>query len=99
MTRAEGIVLAFFGKGKAAQPPLLPDGIKPIVSSAQDFMRVGLMPHVEEKFILREIENVVKRDGNVYHTEVRRKMPAVFISDLFDPFPDLSGKDIQFVHP
>ena len=41
-------------------------------------MDVRLMPHVEDEFILREVEHLVQGEDQLDRAEVGREMPAVF---------------------
>ena len=46
-------------------------------------MRITLMPYVENQFIFRKIENVVKGYRRLDYAEIGGKMPAVFFGGVY----------------
>ena len=61
-------------------------------------MRIALMPHVENDFILRNIENIVERHGKFHHAEVGGKVSAVIVSVFDDLPPYVRAKRFQLFH-
>ena len=77
----EMIVLAFLGVRKSRHTLVGTERGESVSSTRDDFMRVRLMPDVENNLIVGRIENVMKRDGEFDRAEVRRQMPAAFFHD------------------
>ena len=78
MTRVIAVVFALLPFGKSRNTAELAQRIKFIRPAGEQFMGITLMPDVVNDFILRKIKHIMKRDGKFHHTEVGRKMPAVF---------------------
>ena len=65
MPRDKGVAIALFGVGKAAHAPFLAQSFQ--VSACDEFMDVALVPHVENQFVLREIERRMQGEGELHY--------------------------------
>ena len=66
--------------------------VKSVLSPGQQLMRVGLMSHIPDQLILREVQRQMERHRQLHHTQVGGEMPPC-PADLFDQeLPDLAGK-------
>lgn len=95
VTRDKGVVFALFGVGKAREPALLADGRKPFGAPRDEFVRVTLVPHVEEQFVFGKIEDEVQGKRQFYHAEIGREMPAVFAYGGDDLLAAVVGERFQ----
>ena len=76
MRRAEAVVFAFRALGEARQAAALtqrPDAVAP---AGQDLVRIGLMADVPDQPVVRRVEHVVQRDGQLDDAEAGAEMPA-----------------------
>ncbi len=62
MAGPESIVFTFAHLREPADAAIHPVGVKQIPPAGQDLVRVSLVPHIPDQFIIRGIENVM--DGN-----------------------------------
>ena len=73
---AEGIVFALRTLGEARQAPALTHGADAVTPTGDDFVRIALVPNVPNQLVLRRVEDVVNRDGQLHHAEARSKVSA-----------------------
>ncbi len=97
MPRAERVGLAFACVGKAAYAAALPQGFKFFPPPGQNFVHVGLMPHVPNYFVPLAV-NVMQRDGQFHNPQVARQMPAVTQNDVNKQLPDFLAELRQLVY-
>ena len=76
MGRAKRIVLAFRTFGETGQSAFLTQRTNAIAPPGQDFMRIGLMPHVPDDPVGRRVEDVVKRHGQFDHAKSSAEMTS-----------------------
>ena len=96
MSGVKRVAVALFPLGKTAHSAIFTQFVKPVLSAGQQLMCVGLMSHVPDKFVRREIEREVERHRKLYNTEIGGKMPArpadlldQKLTDLIRKFPQL----------
>ncbi len=97
MSGAEGIIIAFRSFQETAQAPELADGMHPVFSAGQNFMRVGLMTHIPDKFIVRCIENIMKRYRQFNGAEAGSEMPSAFRYAIDQVFPHFIAHRTQIL--
>ena len=76
MRGAEAVVFALGALGEARQPAALtqrPDAVAP---AGQDLVRVGLMADVPDQPVVRRVEHVVQRNGQLDDAEAGAEMAA-----------------------
>ena len=77
------IAPAFLSLGEAAHTAKLTQGIKAVAPSGQKLVRIGLMSHIPDNLILRQIQHQMKCHGKLNRTQIRTQMATVF-TDLFN---------------
>ena len=77
MTDLEEVVFAF-DRVRIARNVVIFFGVKISVLSAREHLvRVALVRNIENDLVLGRVENVVKSDSSLDHTEVRAEVSAV----------------------
>ena len=76
MRRAEAVVFAFGALGEPRQPAALAQRPDTVAPAGQDLVRIGLMADVPDQPVVRRVEHVVQRDGQLDHAEAGAEMPA-----------------------
>jgi hypothetical protein len=76
MRGAERIVLALAPPGEAAEAPALPKGADAVAPAGDDLVRIGLMADVPDQLVVRRVEHIVKRHGELDDAECRAEMSA-----------------------
>ncbi|RML72640.1 hypothetical protein ALQ91_05472 [Pseudomonas syringae pv. syringae] len=61
----KGVVLAFAATRKGRNPVLLAQGGHARATAGEDLVRIGLMTHVPHQTVVRGVENVMQRDGQL----------------------------------
>ena len=79
---AVAIVFAFGAEKESVQSLVLPHGADAIEPAGKHLVHVALMADVEDKFVLRRVEDAVQRDGQLDDAEVRPEMSAGLRKDL-----------------
>ena len=65
MRRAERVENALASLGETRQPARGAQRMHPRASAGQNLVRVGLMANVPDQLVVRRIENIVQRDGEL----------------------------------
>src|SRR5262249_27984866 len=76
VTDTERVVLAFRARRKWCKAVLLLDGVQLVAASCEHFVRIGLVPYVPHKPVIRRVEDVVQRYRQFDSAETRGEMPA-----------------------
>ena len=63
VARAEEVILRFIAAQKTGNAAVLFDGGKAIPASGEHFVRVALMAHVPDDFVMGNVEGFIKGDG------------------------------------
>ena len=90
--RAVAIVLALGAQGKPAQAAGAADGVKAVLAAGQQLVDVDLVADVPDELVLGRVEDVMQRDGQLHHAEVRAQVPAVLGQDGDQFLPDFLGQ-------
>jgi hypothetical protein len=77
VTGIEDIIRTLLPLGKTADPLILPQGVKTIPPPGQELVSIALMAYVPYQFVLREIEDIVKGNRQLYHPQIGREMPSI----------------------
>ena len=78
MPRGVDIVGAFGGLREAGNAPELAQGVKFPKPSGDQFMGVGLMPHVKDDLVLGAIHQAVAGKNDLHRPKARGHVAAVF---------------------
>src|SRR5690606_17378133 len=73
---AEGVVLAFAAARESGQAVLLAQAGHALATAGEDLVRVGLVADIPDQAIVRRIENVMQRDGQLDDAEPGAEVPA-----------------------
>ena len=68
MSGVECVALTLLTFRKPAHASVLSKLVKAFPTSGQNLVGVGLVPHVPDDFILRQVETKVHRHRQLYHT-------------------------------
>ena len=77
MAHPERVVRAFAAAGESADPSQRPHPAEFIPSAGQQFMRVGLMPHVPDNLVGRHIKNILQGYREFHDAQAGRQMASV----------------------
>ena len=89
MAGGKGVIGAFVFSGKSGKTAELSNRFESVVSSGDDFMRIGLVPDIPDDFILGCVKYIMKGDGQFNSPQTGGKMTPFFgydIDDAFDGF-------------
>ena len=95
--RAVAIVLALRAQGEPAQAARAANGVKAALAAGQQLVDVNLVAHVPEKLVLGRVEDVMQRQRQLHHAEVRSHVPAVLGQHGDEFMPDLLGQLLQLI--
>ena len=73
---AKGIVRALFSTWKPAQAIFLSQGVHAIAPTGQDFVAIGLMPHIPDDAVMGGVVDVVQRHRQLHRAQVGAQMTA-----------------------
>ena len=76
MRRAERVVFALRPLGEPGQAAALPDRADAVAPSGQDLVRIGLVADIPDQPVMRRVEDVMQRDGQLDDAEPGAEMPA-----------------------
>ena len=69
-----------------------------VPTACKDLMGVRLMPYIPYQFILRRIEDIMQRYGQLNRTQGRSQMPGVLTQRLNDELAQLRAYFRQLFH-
>ena len=76
MGGAERVVFALRALGEAGQAAALAQGADAVAPAGEDLVRIGLVADVPDQAVLRRVEDVVQRDGQLDHAQAGAEMAA-----------------------
>ena len=76
MTGVEAVAVTLLPLRKSAHAAIFPQVIEACPSSGQQLMRIGLMAHIPDHLILREVKCQMHGHGQLHHTQIRCKVSA-----------------------
>src|SRR6187401_25973 len=82
MPRAVAIMFAFGAEEKAIQTLVLPHRVNAIETAGKHLVNVPLVTDVEDESVLGRVENAMKRNGQLDHTEIGSEMTASLRKDF-----------------
>ena len=95
VTGGKRIVRAFASSGKTGYAVMLSQRVKPIFSTGQQFMGIGLVPHIPDDFIFGRIKYIVQSNGQFYGAQAGCQMASAFGNHLNDNFSDFRSQSRQ----
>ena len=95
----EDVAFAFLALGEAAEAMELAQGLEPVLPAGEDLVGVGLMPHVPDDFVLREVQGQVQGHGQLHGPQVRPQMPSRDADRPYQEIPDLLCQTSQVLFP
>ena len=84
MAYAEGVIPALFPVGKTRKSAHGTVGMEGVSPAGKDFVSVGLVTYIPEQLVVRGIENIVQRDGELNYPQAGAEMPPVNGYDIDD---------------
>jgi hypothetical protein len=69
-------MFAFGAEEKTVQTLVLPHGVNAIEAAGKHLVNVALVTDVEDEPVVRRVENAMKRNGQLDHTEIGSEMTA-----------------------
>ena len=88
----ETVAGALAGAGKAAQPAVLAQPGEFPAPAGENFMDIGLMPHIPDNAVRRAVKDTVQRNRQLHHAQIGGKMSARFGYGADQKFTDLPGE-------
>ena len=68
---------------------MLLDGMQELAAAGEHFVRICLMTHVPHEPVVRRVENVMQRHGELDRAEARREVAAAGRDALNEELPQL----------
>src|SRR5690349_13646165 len=76
MSGIERIVIALFPLAEPAQPAVLPKGMELLPSAREQLVGIALIAGVPDDLVSGRIQQIMQRDRQLHHAEVRSQMSA-----------------------
>ncbi len=76
MRGAEGVVFALVALGEAGDAMQLAQRAHAFAAAGQDLVRVSLVAHIPHDAVVRRVEHVVQRDGQLHRAQIGRQVAA-----------------------
>ena len=89
MADAERVVLALLAPRERREAVLLLDRGDAVAAAGEDLVRIALVADVPDQAVVRRVEQVVQRDGQLDHAEAGAEMAA----EVADRFDQVAGAD------
>jgi len=96
MSGTKWVMGGFASFGKTGKSFVLALGMELVPPAGNDFMSVGLVPHIPDKAVSGRIETVMERQGQFYRPQIRCKMAAGTGNGLQEEGAELGGEYFQF---
>ena len=88
----KGIAGALLALGETAHSAVLPEMVKFFSAPCQELMGIGLMSHIPDDLVLRQIQGKMQRHGQFHCTQITGQMTARLTDFLNKELPDLRCK-------
>ena len=88
VARVKAVAVAFLSLGETAHAAVFPQRLKALPPSGQKLMGIGLVPHIPDDLILRQIQNQMERHGQLHCSQVGAKMASGHADFIHQEFPD-----------
>ena len=75
MGRAKSVVFALVALGKAADATQLAQAVHAVAPPRENFVRVGLVAHIPHDAVVRGVEHIVQRHGQLHRAQVGAEVP------------------------
>jgi len=98
VAHVKAVVGRFIPLGKAADAVLLSQGGKTVAPSGEQFVGVGLVPHVPDDLVVGGGEDPVQGNGQFHHPQAGRQVAAVSGAGFNDNLAQLFRKVGQQPH-
>ena len=72
----KGVIFALGTAGEAGKTTRLPQCADTVAPSGENFMRIGLMPHIPDQPVARRVKHIMQRYGQLNHTKTSPQMAA-----------------------
>ena len=72
MAGAEGVVRTLIALGKASDPAQHAQAAHRLAPPGENFVRIGLVPHIPYQTVFRRVVHVVQRNGQFHRAQVGR---------------------------
>ncbi|MNF65672.1 hypothetical protein D3C84_474420 [compost metagenome] len=95
MADAKGVVLALGTTREGGDAVLLAQGAHALATTGEDLVWISLMTHVPHQPVVRGVEDVMQRDGQLDHAQAGTEMPTG-LADRVEQFQaQLIGQGFQ----
>src|SRR5215831_15291351 len=95
MAYSKRVIFTFTPSWKAAKSPVFSVCKKFIAPACKDLMSIGLVSHVPNQLIIGRVENVMKRNCQLNHTQACPKMTAVNTDNINNILTQLIRKLVK----
>ena len=95
MRGAEGVVGTLLAARKTRDAALLAQTRHAGAPAGQDLMAVGLVADIPDNAVVRRVECVMQRDGQLHRAEIRGKMPTRGGHRFDDEFAQFGREQLQ----
>ena len=99
MPRVKYIAFAFFSFWKTAEAMILAQRTEIFPSSGENFVCIGLMPHIPDDFILRQVQNKVQRHSQFHCAQIGAQMPPCHADGPNQKIPNLLRQRVPVLFP
>ena len=97
MPGLKAVVHAFAPAGKARQAAIGTQRVEGFVTSRNQLMGIGLMPHIKEDFVLWRVKYPVQRQRDFHHPQIGGQVAAVLRYRLNDLRADIVRQLLAFL--
>ena len=88
MARIKAVAVAFLSLREAAHSAVFAQRLKALPPSGQKLVGIGLVSHVPDNFVLRQVQHQMERHGQFHSTQIGAQMAAGHTDFIHQKFPD-----------
>jgi hypothetical protein len=96
MAGIEKITGVLFSFRKTAEPFVLPEGVKRVLSARDQFVGIALMSHIPYELVLWKFEDIMKGNAKLHDAEIGCQVSSTPRNRLDDFLPDLATEPMEF---
>ena len=93
----KGVIGAFGPTGEAGESAQSAQSVELLAAAGQELVGVGLVAHVPDNLIARQIKDIVQGQGQLHHPQAGGQVPAGEVHLGDDPASDLHGQLAQLI--
>ena len=88
VARIKAVAVAFLSLGEAAHAAVFSQRLKAVPPSGQKLVGIGLVPHIPDDLVLRQIQHQMERHGELHRAQIGTKVASGHTDLIHQKFPD-----------